>query len=64
VRNKEIEEISDLRDESDRDGMRVVVELKKDAVAEVVLNNLYKQTQMQTSFGVQLLAIVQNRPRR
>ena len=54
---------SDLRDESDRDGMRVVVELKKDAVAEVVLNNLYKQTQMQTSFGVQLLAIVQNRPR-
>ena len=62
-RNKEIEEISDLRDESDRDGMRVVVELKKDAVAEVVLNNLYKQTQMQTSFGVQLLAIVQNRPR-
>ena len=63
VRNKEIEEISDLRDESDRDGMRVVVELKKDAVAEVVLNNLYKQTQMQTSFGVQLLAIVQNRPR-
>ncbi len=63
VRGKEIEEISDLRDESDRDGMRVVVELKKDAVAEVVLNNLYKQTQMQTSFGVQLLAIVQNRPR-
>jgi DNA gyrase subunit A len=63
VRDKEIEEISDIRDESDRDGMRVVVELKKDAVSEVVLNNLYKQTQMQTSFGVQLLAIVQNRPR-
>jgi DNA gyrase subunit A len=63
VRGKEIEEISDLRDESDRDGMRVVVELKKDAVAEVVLNNLYKATQMQISFGVQLLAIVQNRPR-
>jgi DNA gyrase subunit A len=63
ARNKEIEEISDLRDESDRDGMRVVVELKKDAVSEVVLNNLYKQTQMQTSFGVQLLAIVQNQPR-
>src|SRR3990172_8464797 len=63
VRGKEIEEISDLRDESDRDGMRVVVELKKDAVAEGVLKNLYKQTQMQTSFGVQLLAIVQNRPR-
>ncbi|MBP2668665.1 MAG: gyrA [Deltaproteobacteria bacterium] len=63
VRDKEIEEISDIRDESDRDGMRVVVELKKDAVAEVVLNNLYKATQMQVSFGVQLLAIVQNRPR-
>ena len=63
ARDKEIEEISDLRDESDRDGLRVVVELKKDAVAEVVLNNLYKQTQMQTSFGVQLLAIVQNQPR-
>jgi DNA gyrase subunit A len=63
VREKQIEEISDIRDESDRDGMRVVVELKKEAVSEVVLNNLYKQTQMQTSFGVQLLAIVQNRPR-
>ncbi len=63
VREKQIEEISDIRDESDRDGMRVVVELKKDAVAEVVLNNLYKQTQMQVSFGVQLLAIAQNRPR-
>ncbi|MBI5577420.1 MAG: DNA gyrase subunit A [Deltaproteobacteria bacterium] len=63
AREKQIEEISDIRDESDRDGMRVVVELKKDAVAEVVLNNLYKQTQMQTSFGVQLLAIVQNQPR-
>ncbi|GAB4369097.1 MAG: DNA gyrase subunit A [Deltaproteobacteria bacterium] len=63
VRNRQIEEISDLRDESDRDGTRVVIELKKDAVAEVVLNNLYKQTQMQVSFGVQLLAIVQNQPR-
>jgi DNA gyrase subunit A len=63
ARDRQIEEISDIRDESDRDGMRVVVELKKDAVAEVVLNNLYKQTQMQTSFGVQLLAIVQNQPR-
>src|SRR3990170_1050233 len=52
ARNKEIEEISDIRDESDRDGMRVVVELKKDAISEVVLNNLYKQTQLQTSFGV------------
>jgi DNA gyrase subunit A len=63
AREKVIEEISDIRDESDRDGMRVVVELRKDAVAEVILNNLYKQTQMQVSFGVQLLAIVQNRPR-
>jgi DNA gyrase subunit A len=63
VRDKEIDEVSDIRDESDRDGMRVVVELKRDAVAEVVLNNLYKATQMQVSFGVQLLAIVQNRPR-
>ncbi len=63
VRDKSIEEISDIRDESDRDGMRVVVELKRDAVSEVVLNKLYKQTQMQTSFSVQFLAIVQNRPR-
>ncbi|MCL1926429.1 MAG: DNA gyrase subunit A [Syntrophorhabdaceae bacterium] len=63
VRDKELEEVTDIRDESDRDGMRVVVELKKDAVAEIVLNKLYKSTQMQVSFGVQLLAIVQNRPR-
>ncbi len=63
ARNREIEEIADLRDESDRDGMRMVIELKKDAVAEVVLNNLYKLTQLQVSFGVQLLAIVQNQPR-
>jgi DNA gyrase subunit A len=62
-RDRQIEEISDLRDESDRDGTRMVIELKKDAVAEVVLNNLYKLTQMQVSFGVQLLAIVQNQPR-
>ena len=63
ARDRKIEEIADLRDESDRDGTRVVIELKKDAVAEVVLNNLYKLTQMQVSFGVQLLAIVQNQPR-
>jgi DNA gyrase subunit A len=63
ARDRQIEEISDLRDESDRDGTRVVIELRKDAVAEVVLNNLYKMTQMQVSFGVQLLAIVQNQPR-
>jgi len=63
VRDKQVEEITDIRDESDRDGTRVVIELRKDAVSEVVLNNLYKLTQMQVSFGVQLLAIVQNRPR-
>jgi DNA gyrase subunit A len=63
ARDRQIEEIADLRDESDRDGTRVVIELKKDAVAEVVLNNLYKLTQMQVSFGVQLLAIVRNQPR-
>jgi DNA gyrase subunit A len=63
VRGRKIDEISDIRDESDREGMRVVIELKKDAVAEVVLNNLYKMTQMQVSLGVQLLAIVQNQPR-
>jgi len=63
ARERQIEEISDLRDESDRDGTRMVIELKKDAVAEVVLNNLYKLTQMQVSFGVQLLAIVQNQPK-
>ena len=63
VREKRIDGISDLRDESDRDGMRVVIELKKDAIAEVVLNNLYKLTPLQESFGVQMLAIVEGRPR-
>jgi len=63
VREKKLEDVADLRDESDRDGMRIVLELRRDAVAEVVLNNLYKHTQMQVSFGVQLLAIAQNRPR-
>src|ERR1041385_4509409 len=62
VRDKKIEDISDIRDESDRDGMRVVIELKRDANAEVVLNNLYKHTQMQTTFGVILLALVEGRP--
>lgn len=63
VRDKKIEGISDLRDESDREGMRIVVELKKDEPAQVVLNNLYKMTPMQTSFGIILLAIVQNQPK-
>jgi DNA gyrase subunit A len=63
VREKKIEGISDLRDESDRKGMRIVIELKKDEPAQVVLNNLYKMTPMQTSFGIILLAIVQNQPK-
>jgi DNA gyrase subunit A len=63
VRDKKIEGISDIRDESDRDGMRVVIELKKDEPAQVVLNNLYKLTPMQSSFGIILLAIVNNQPK-
>jgi DNA gyrase subunit A len=63
VRDKKIESISDLRDESDREGMRIVIELKKDEPAQVVLNNLYKMTPMQSSFGIILLAIVRNQPR-
>ncbi len=63
VRNKEVEGISDLRDESDRDGMRIVVELKKDAFPEVVLNMLYKHTQLSTTFGINNLALVENQPK-
>jgi DNA gyrase subunit A len=63
VREKKIEGIGDLRDESDREGMRIVIELKKDEPAQVVLNNLYKMTPMQASFGIIMLAIVQNQPR-
>jgi DNA gyrase subunit A len=62
VHDKRIEGISDLRDESDREGMRIVIELKRDAIAEVVLNNLYRNTQMQTTFGIIFLAIINNRP--
>ena len=62
VNEKRIEGISDLRDESDREGMRIVIELKKDIVPDVVLNQLYKMTPMQDSFGVILLAIVDERP--
>ena len=58
VKDKRLEEISDLRDESDRNGMRVVIELKRDANPQVVLNKLYAQTQMQTTFGVTMLALV------
>jgi DNA gyrase subunit A len=63
VREKRIEGIADLRDESDRDGMRIVIELKRDENPQVMLNQLYKHTQMQTSFGIINLAIVDNRPR-
>ena len=63
VDEKTIEGISNVRDESDREGMRVVVELKRNEVAEVILNQLYKHTQMQTSFGIILLAIHQNQPK-
>ena len=63
VQEKVIEGISTIRDESDRDGMRVVIELKRNEVAEVLLNQLYKHTQMQTSFGIILLAIHQNQPK-
>ena len=62
VRDKALEGISDLRDESDRDGMRIVIELKRGEVGEVVLNNLFKQTQLQQSFGIITLAIVSGRP--
>ena len=63
VREKSIEGISEIRDESDRDGIRVVLELKRGEMAEVVLNNLYKHTQMETTFGIIMLALVNNQPR-
>lgn len=62
VRDKRVEGISDLRDESNRDGMRIVIELKKDAVAEVVKNNLYKYSQLQDTFGINNMVIVKKRP--
>ena len=62
VQEKKIEGISDLRDESDREGMRIVIELKRDAVAQVVLNQLFKHTQMQVTFGIIMLAIVRGQP--
>ncbi|MGH9457399.1 MAG: DNA gyrase subunit A [Thermoanaerobaculia bacterium] len=62
VREKRIEGISDIRDESDRQGMRIVIELKRAEVPEIVLNHLYKNTQMQTTFGIIFLAIVDNQP--
>jgi DNA gyrase subunit A len=63
VKEKKIEGISDLRDESDREGMRIVIELKRDENPQIILNHLYKQTQMQSSFGIIMLAIVNSRPR-
>ena len=63
VREKVVEGISDLRDESDRDGMRIVMELRRGEMADVVLNNLYKHTQLQTAFGIIMLAIVGGRPK-
>ncbi len=62
MRDKKIEDISAINDESDRDGMRIVIDLKRDANASVVLNNLYKHTTMQTTFGIIMLALVEGRP--
>jgi DNA gyrase subunit A len=63
VRDKKIEGISELRDESDKDGMRMVIEMKRGEVAEVLLNNLYSQTQMQNTFGINMVALVDGQPR-
>ncbi len=63
VRAKQVEGIGDLRDESDRDGMRIVIEIKRDATPEVVLNHLYRFTQLQTQFSVNMLALDGGRPR-
>nr|MBA4405639.1 DNA gyrase subunit A [Nanoarchaeum sp.] len=63
VKEKKVEGISDIRDESDRKGMRVVIELKRDANAELILNQLYKHTQLETSFGIINLALVNNQPK-
>ncbi|PIB35255.1 DNA gyrase subunit A [Reichenbachiella sp. 5M10] len=62
INEKKLEGISDLRDESDRDGMRIVYDLKKDAIPNIVLNNLYKYTQLQSSFGINNVALVNGRP--
>ena len=63
VREKEIDGISNANDESDRDGMRIVIELKKDAIVKVVLNQLFAQTALQSTFGIINLALVNGRPR-
>jgi len=63
INEKKLDDIADIRDESDRDGLRIVIDLKRDANAEVILNNLYKHTQMQATFGVIMLALVDGRPK-
>ena len=63
VQNKRLQGIADLRDESDRDGIRVVIELKRDAIPEVVQNNLFQSTQMRTTFGIILLGVINNQPK-
>ncbi len=63
VDDKKIEGISDIRDESDKDGMRIAIELKRDAEAQIILNQLFKHTQLETTFGIIMLALVENRPR-
>jgi DNA gyrase subunit A len=63
VRDKKVTDVRDLRDESDRDGMRIVIELKRDAIPHIVLNRLYKHTQMQSTFGVIMLALIDGQPR-
>ena len=63
VRNKEIDGISELRDESDKDGMRVVIELKRGEVSEVVLNNLFAQTPLETVFGINMVALIDGQPK-
>ncbi len=63
VKEKKLEGISELRDESDKDGMRIVIEVRRDAMADVVLNNLYQQTQLQTVFGINMVALLDGQPR-
>ncbi len=63
VKEKKLEGISELRDESDKDGMRVVIEIRKDAMGDVVLNNLFQQTQMQVTFGINMVALLDGQPR-
>ena len=63
VRDKKLEGISELRDESDKDGMRIVIELKKSEMSEVLLNNLYQQTQMRTSFSINMVALIEGEPK-